>query len=204
MASIKDNVYRLWRRISGGNIPDDTPYTYRELRGYVVSEIKDALRTNYLEQRNVEDFKYGDDSISYSYIANVLTDNTTGLKYVELKGSPISIAGNRFIDINSINPVAIPAINYIPVRKEEMFLLKLQNDIPCMTYFYKDNGNAYFFGSKVNESSVLVSERYSIGDDDEIDLNIPEEIENKAFERAYRLLVPLAPADRINDGVNNN
>lgn len=204
MGSLREITYRLWRRLEGANIPDDTKYTYRELKGYVTSGYKQALKNSYLEQRNVEDFKYGDDSISFSYTAPLLNDEAKELSYIELRGKPISFAGNRFVDINSANPASIFAQDYFPVRKEEVFLIRKQNDIPCMTYFYKEDKKAYFFGKEVKEQEVHVTERYSLSDDDDSDTGLPEEIENQAFELAYRLLVPVAPADRANDGVSNN
>lgn len=202
MSSIREISYRLWRRLEGGFISDDTKWTYRELKGYVVGGIATAMRDSYFAQRNLEDFKYGDDSIAYSYPATVSTDATKGLQYVSITGKSISIAGNRFLDINSMNPASGLATMYIPLRTEEVFINSLQKSLPCITYFYKENNKAYFIGKKVNEPQVLVTEKYSIPADDDADLTLPSEVENMAFEAAYRLLVPFIPADRANDGVH--
>lgn len=203
-STAKEMVYRLWRRLEGGQIPDDTKYTYRELRGYIRSGIAKGLQDSYFQQRNLEDFKYGDDSISASYVANVLTDATKGLQYVELTSKTISIAGNRFTDINSVNPISAYAVQYIPIRLEERFIAGLQTEIPCMHYFYKENGRAYFYGKKVTEPSVLVTDRYAIPTVDDAELSLPEEFENQVLEGAFRLLMPPLPADRAIDGVSNN
>jgi hypothetical protein len=202
MSSIKEIVYRVWRKVDGGNLGDDSRFTYRELKGYVVAGIAQAMRDSYFAQRNLEDFKYGDDSIAYSYLATVSTDATKGLQYVTVTGKSISIAGNRFLDINSVNPASGVATMYIPLRTEEVFINKLQTSLPCINYFYKENNKAYFIGKKVTEAQVLVTEKYSIPADDDADLTLPSEVENMAFEAAYRLLVPLLPADRANDGVH--
>lgn len=203
-STLKEIVYRLWHKLEGHNqISDDSKYTYRELRGYVRSGIANALKNSYFEQRNLEDFKYGDDSLSASYLADVLTDSDKQLQYVELTSKTISIAGNRFTDINSANPVSAFATMYVPIRLEERFVAGLQK-VPCMNYFYKEDGRAYFYGKKVNEAQVLVTDRYSLPNDDDKELGLPEEFENQVLEQAFRLLMPVLPADRENNGISQN
>ena len=110
--NIKTLTYLLWRRVDGGIPTDDSRYTYRELKSYIVAGIASALKSSYFEQRNLEDYKYGDDSITTTYKTTIQTDSETGLKYVPLENKTISIAGGRFTNINSINPIGKYAKNF--------------------------------------------------------------------------------------------
>jgi len=202
MASIRTLVFQLWRKLENGNIPDDTRFTFRELKGYVVSGIAKALRDSYFEQRNLEDYKYGDDSITTTYKTAIQTDSETGLKYVPLTNKTISMAGGRFTMINSINPVGKLAKTYVPIRLEERIVVSKQPCVPNVVYFYKENGKAYFYGEQVTESSVYVSDRYAIPNDDDAELTLPAEFENNVLQQALQLLIPAQfPSDRQNNGV---
>lgn len=197
----KELVYTIWRKLEGSNIPDDTRWTYRELLGYVKSGLAFTLKQNYWENRNFEDFKYGDDSIAVSYKATLEADPDKGLPYVEITGSTIGVAGNRMLEINSVNPISAYAVDYIPVRYEELFVIKKQPRTPCMTYFYKENGRAYFYGKGSYDTEVMVTEKYSVPSDDEAELNMPLDFQNQVVEQAYRLIMNAqAPMDRMNDG----
>lgn len=202
--TVKELVYTLWRRLENGFISDDSSYTYRELRTYIISGVALSLKQSYLEQRNLEDFKYGDDSITTTYKTSVLTDADSGLKYVTLQNETISIAGNRFTTVSSTNAVNKLSINYIPIRREELLVRKMQPCIPNVVLYYKQEGKLYFYGDKTTETSVFVSDRYAIPKSDESELTMPEEFGNQVIEGALRLIVPTRfPADRENNGVPN-
>lgn len=200
--NIKTLTYLLWHRLEGSRIPDDSKYTYRELKSYIVSGIAKALRDSYFEQRNLEDYKYGDDSITTTYKTAVQTDSETGLKYVPLTNKTISMAGGRFTMINSTNPVGKLAKTYVPIRLEERIVVSKQPCVPNVVYFYKEEGKAYFYGEQVTESSVYVSDRYAIPTDDDAELTLPAEFENNVLQQALQLLLPnQLPSDRQNNGV---
>lgn len=203
MSSIKELSYRIWRRLENGSIPDDSRWTYRELKGYVISGIAKGLKDSYYEQRNIEDFKYGDDGITTSYKTTVNTDSETGLKYATLNNTTISIAGNRFTSINSINPIGKFAKTYVPIRLEERLIVSKTECVPDVVYFYKDGGKAMFFGDVEPDSQVYVSSRYAIPTDDDAELQMPEEFENAVIQSALALLMPSlnVPSDRENNGV---
>jgi len=204
MSTIREIVFRIHRKLDGGFITDDSKYTYRELRGYVVSGIANALKQSYLEQRNLEDFKYGDDTITTSYKTSVLTDAETGLKYVALANTTISIAGGRFTLINSVNPVGKFARIYAPIRLEERIVVANQPCIPNLTYYYKENDRAYFYGEQTTEAEVYVSDRYAIPSDDDAELNMPVEFENQVILSALQILAPTQfPQDLQNNGKPN-
>lgn len=203
MSSVKEMVYRVWRRLEGSNIPDDSRYTYRELRGYIISGVAKSLRDSYYEQRNIEDFKYGDDGITTSYKTTVNTDSETGLKYATLDNTTISIAGNRFTSINSINPIGKFAKTYVPIRLEERLIVSKTECVPDVVYFYKDGGKAMFFGDVEPDSQVYVSSRYAIPTNDEAELDMSEEFESAVIQNALAILMPSlnVVSDRENNGV---
>lgn len=205
MANIKELTYKLWAKLDGGvHITDDSKYSYRELRGYIISGIARALRDSYFEQRNLEDYKYGDDSITTTYKTTIQTDSETGLKYVPLENKTISIAGGRFTMINSINPIGKYAKTYTPIRLEERIIVANQPCVPNVVYFYKQDGKAFFYGENPTEASVYVSDRYAIPNDDEAELTLPTEFENIVIQQALQLLLPnQVLSDRQNNGVPN-
>lgn len=205
MANIKELTYKLWAKLDGGvQITDDSKYSYRELRGYIVSGIARSLRDSYFEQRNLEDYKYGDDSITTTYKTTIQTDIETGLKYIPLENKTISVAGGRFTNISSINPIGKYAKNYVPIRLEERIIVANQPCVPNVVYFYKQDGKAFFYGENPTEASVYVSDRYAIPTDDEAELTLPAEFENNVLQQALQLLVPAQfNSDRQNNGVPN-
>jgi len=202
MSTLKELTYRLWRRLDGGNISDDSKYTYRELVGHIKAGIADGLLASYNFQRNSEDFKYGDDSITASYKATVKYDTDKSLNYVELKAKTISVAGNRFTQISDANQVNRFSTIYVPIRREEILLRRLQPQIPCVVMFYREDGKLYFYNQEVKTKEVLISDRYSIPTDDNSDLTLPAEFENKLIQNAFILLTnPMVQPDRANDGI---
>ena len=201
MASTKELVYQVWMKLDGGKISDDSAYSYRQIKNYVVSGIGAALKASYFEQRNLEDYKYGDDGMTTTYKTAVLTDEETGLKYLPLQNTTISIAGNRFTSINSINPVGKFAKIYSPIRLEERLIVSLQPCVPNVTYYYKDRDRAWFYGENMDETSVYVSDRYALPNNDDADLRIPQEFENQVILGVLQILSPnMALQDNSNNG----
>lgn len=203
MSTIKELTYKLWMRLEGGQIPDDTRYTYRELKSYIVSGIALSLKTSYFEQRNLEDFKYGDDSISVTYTANVLQDSNTEEYYSEFTGETISIAGNRFITVSSTGKDRF-STTFVPLRHEEVFISKFQPTIPCIVPFYKENNRIKYIVRNMRDSQVKITERYSVNTNDDAQLTLPLEFENMVVSEAFKLIMPPVVADRENNGIPNN
>lgn len=202
--TIKNLIYKLWRRLSGGNIPDDSPYTYKELRGYIVGGVLETLKANYYEQLNSNEYRYGSDDITTTSTEEVKTDEATGLKYVDIPFQTIKVAGNRMLSITSPNPISTSAIRYVPVREEEVFVTNLQPPIPCVVLYYRSDNKAYFFNQKNLDKEVKINQKYALPTDDEADLILPES-ENIIIERALRLFGMLQiPSDGNNDGSANN
>lgn len=203
MSSIKTLTFLLWRRLSGGDIPTDSPWTFKELREYIVAGVLEGLKANYYEQLNSNEYRYGADDITTTTTQQVKVDDVTGLQYVDVPLQSIKVAGNRMLSITSSNPVAVTAVRYVPVRREEVFVANLQPPIPCVVQYYREDGKAFFFGSKVDEKSLKVNQKYTLPTDDDAELTLPES-EGAIIERALRLLGQQFPADRNIDGVPNN
>lgn len=201
--TIKTLTFLLWRRLSGGNISDDSPYTYKELREYIVSGVLEGLKANYYEQLNSNEYRYGSDDITTTTTQQVKVDGDTGLQYIDVPLQSIKVAGNRMLSITSSNPVSVTAVRYIPIRREEVFVTNLQPPIPCVVTYYREDNKAFFFGNKVDEKSLKVNQKYTLPTDDDADLTLPES-EGAIIERALRLLGQQFPADRSNDGVPPN
>lgn len=203
MSSIKTLTFLLWRRLEGGDIPDSSKFTYKEIREYIVAGVLEGLKANYYEQLNSNEYRYGADDITTTTTQQVKVDDVTGLQYVDVPLQSIKVAGNRMLSITSSNPVAVTAVRYVPVRREEVFVANLQPPIPCVVQYYREDGKAFFFGSKVDEKSLKVNQKYTLPTDDDAELTLPES-EGAIIERALRLLGQQFPSDRNIDGVPNN
>lgn len=203
MTSIRKIVYALWRRVEGGDIPDSSRHTYKELREYVISGVLEGLKANYYEQLNSNEYRYGSDDITTTTTQQVKVDGDTGLQYIDVPLQSIKVAGNRMLSITSSNPVSVGAVRYIPIRREEVFVTNLQPPIPCVVTYYREDNKAFFFGNKVNEKAVKVNQKYTLPTDDDADLTLPES-EGAIIERALRLLGQQFPSDGDNNGAPNN
>lgn len=203
--NIRTLTYSLWHRLEDGTIPDDSRFTYRELKGYIRSAIASAMKRNFFENLNADDFRYGDDSVVTTYTnIPVFTEPDTGLQYIELPAQTVSIAGGRNIDIHDRNPLSNWANEFIPIRREEHFVAKLQTPIPCVINFFRKGKKVYFMGN-LDSSVVDVTQSYSLPINDEADLALPPEYELDIIAQALELVAPkIAQADKENNGVHDN
>lgn len=192
----------LWQKLDGSPPTDDSKYSYEELKGYVRGALAAALKANYFEQLNADEFRYGDDSITSVYKVNVQLDSDSGLKYIEIPATTIAVPNsNRNVNISSANPVNRFSVDFIPTRKEEVFLGKFQKSIPCVVLFYREADRFYFYNEDFKDSAVKVVQKYSLPTDDETDIGIPEEYVPQIIQTAEVLLQTQRPSDRVNDGV---
>lgn len=207
MSTVKKLVYTIWRKLDGGNISDDSKYTYREIRGYVISVIADALKRNFYEHLNAGEYKYGDDGISTTYKNLKVVENEEGLKTVALPARIISTPGGRGINVHSSNRVNKWSTTFIPVRQEEVFVGGLQKPIPCVVLYYQEDNNLVFYNGILHEDNVSVTLKYSLpleGDDDK-ELNLPEEYATLIVRGVLEILSPaLAQRDNDINGVDDN
>lgn len=197
-------VFKLWMNLDGGLPADDSRYTYKELRLYVRSAIAIGLKQNFYENLNSDEYRYGADNISVTSKVEVKYEDATGLNYIDAPTETISVAGNRLTSISSPNPFARYAITYVPIRQEELIHVRNQPSIPCVIMFYRDGNKLYFLNGEVKDKEVKLTQKYTIPEDDNTELSIPEDIENGIIDIARRLILnPVIPSDRNNDGVPN-
>lgn len=206
MSTLKELTYRVWRILDGGNIADDSRFTYREIRDTVRSAIFSVLKANYFETRNSEDeFKYGNDDIFQELIIETKIDDSTCLPYIDVSQSISVPATNRLLSISDINPYSRASKKYIPVRKEERFVGQLQPPIPKTVLYERTGGRIYFFNDTVKEGTPLkVVQKYAITDNDDEELNIPSEYELQIIDAVTKLLDrEIRLHDISNDGAPN-
>lgn len=203
MSSLKELTYRLWRHLEGGNIPDDSRFTYSELIGYIRGGVSAALKTNYFEHLNLDDYKYGDDGISATYTVSVVhnDDKHGGLPYATLPAKPISLPGNRGVSISDKNRVSVWSNVYVPIRQEEVLVGRLQPTIPCVIQYYRTGTDLVFFNNEVKLGELSVTVRYGLPQSDEEELSMPEEFHNSVLTEAIRICnAEIRPIDNVNDG----
>lgn len=197
--TVRDLTFRLWRRLENGDIPDDSRFTYKELSGYIKSAIAGALKANFFENLNANEYRYAGD-FTKTTPKTVDTDDN-GLQYVNIPYSTIKVPNNnRFLSITSTNPVSRFSVNYIPMREEEVFVAKLQPDVPGVVLFYTQQDKIFFYNNNVSDTTVNVHQKYTIPNDDDADIGLTES-ENQIIEAALRLLGQPTISDRDNNGV---
>jgi hypothetical protein len=202
--TVKEIIFALWRKLSNGDIPDDSPYTYNELRIYVRSGLRTLMEDSYYKDINNDDTRYGADNISVTTTNTINTDATTGLKYITTTNSTVSVGGNRQVSITSANPVSRYAVNYIPIRQEEVLVNRLQDQIPCVVLYYREGDRFYFFNGETKDKTVKLTERYAIPSDDEAEIEGGTGIASRVIAAALQILMSVqVPADKNNDGTNN-
>lgn len=201
MSSVKMLVSAIHRRLSNGDVTDDSRFTYRELRLHVRSQIGVALKRNFYEALNADDFRYGDDSVTTTYTdVPVLTEQRTGLKYLEIPAQTVSLGTMRGIDVHDSNPISKYNTTFIPVRNEEVFVGSLQPNIPCIVEYFRKGTKLYFKGV-VDQEALDVTQKYSLPTNDDVELNLPPEYEDLVIAGVLELLAPkLANRDTQNDG----
>lgn len=204
MATIKEMVSRLWRRLDGGEPTDDSKFTYRELKGYIISGIAQSLKANYYESNNGgEEFKYGSDNISITTKQTVKLDAETGLKYIEVPTETIAVAGNRQTSITSLNPVSRYATTFVPVRNEEKSVARMQPAIPCVVLYYREDKKLFFYNNEVADTTVKLNQKYAIPNDDNAEITMPADAENGVIATAMQIMGVVVAADKDNNGTSN-
>lgn len=210
MATLKELTYRLWRLLDGGDISDDTRFSYKELKGYIGSGIGLALKQNAFEQRNASpDLLYGSGQYAKTTIRDVQYDEE-GTAYIETKDKSVAFGGSRNFEVSSVNPLSRWAKTFVTIRKEELFLQKFQANIPNVIQVVVDGSKLYFRGNAVlsgDLEQVKLSQYYVIPDleEDDSELDLPTEYENQIVDQAFQILMrERINEDRANDGVPAN
>ena len=200
----KDLVYRLWRHLENGAIPDDSKYTFTELKGYVRAGLKALMKLSYYNDLNGDDTRYGSDNISVTTTNTIALDSVTGLKYITTTNETIIVAGNRQVNITSSNPVSRYAVNYIPIRQEEVLVNRLQDQIPCVVLYYREGNRYYLFNGETKEKTVKLTERYAIPTDDTAEIVGGEDVANQVIQQALQIIMNgQVPSDKENNGTSN-
>lgn len=206
---LKEIVYNLWRNLEGGYIPDDTRYTYGNIRVAVVSVIGDAATSLAMRLRNaIPDDPYptyvSEETVEVKY------DSVSGVNFVELKSKPLSFNGKRTYDVNpSENSFNMHALDFVPILPQEWFALKKLPRVPKIVYYIVMPGRLNFLEGVNAGDKVSVSQSFSIptaGDELTDDsAEVPDEIAHEVSIKALTVLrEQLKQSDRANDGVPVN
>lgn len=204
--TLRQLTFRLWRLLDGGDISDDSRFKYRELKGYIISGIALGLKQSAFELRNNTDTVYGSGQYGKTTIKNVQIDDE-GVAYIDLKDRSLAFGGSRNFELSSLNPLSRWAKTFVTIRKEEMFLQKMQANIPNIIQSVVEGNRILLFGNAVingEVDQVRLTQYFIIPDieDDDSELMLPPEYENQIVDQSYQLVMrEIRPEDRANDGV---
>lgn len=208
MTTVRKLVYLLWRHLEGGNVPDDTRYTYRQLREHVRSGVAEAVKAAYYEQLNLQEFRYGEDSVVVTFDLPIIHDDSKygKLPYATLPVKTIPLPGGRGVTVGERNRVSSWATQYVPVRQEEVFVGRLQPPVPCVVQFYRAGDDFIFFNGKVDARELTFTVKYALpGEDDDQEINLPEDFVNRLVSIAAQICNgQIRPTDTVNDGAPLN
>lgn len=204
--NLKDIIYTLWRELEGGFIPDDTRYTYKNIRVVVLASIGEAALELAMRLRNADpDDPY---PTYYSeYEADIKFDSKGNNYYAELQGKPISFNGIRNYDVTpSENSFHLHAIDFLPTTHKEWFALKKLPRIPKVVHYIVGTTRMYFMENLEEGDLITVSQGFSVptigGEDEDVTTNIPDEIARKVLADSLIILnQEVRQSDRANDGV---
>lgn len=203
--TIKELTYLLWRHLEGGNIPDDSRFTYRELRAHIKGIVFRYLKANYFEGLNSDEYRYGDDGLTTLYTVKVnYNDPKHGnLPYLVLPAKPMSLPGNRNVVISEANRISKWSKRFVPVRQEEVFVGSLQPNIPDVIQYYRSGTDMVFYNGPITDKELNVTIKYSLPEDDNVDIGVLNDYQHQIIIDAVRLVSgEIKPTDINNDGTH--
>lgn len=206
---LKDIVYTIWRELEGGYIPDDTRFTYKNIRTVVVGAIGEAALELSMRLRNADpDDPYP--TYYNEYQSEVKYDAKTNNYYAELKGKPITFNGTRSYDVvPAEDSFHLHAIDFLPTTPKEWFSIKKLPRIPSVIHYLIGTKRINFMSTVDEGSFVTISQGFSVptagGEEEDLATNIPDELGRTIITNSLVILRDqLRPSDRANDGVPIN
>jgi len=199
---------RVIRRLSGGDIPDDSPYNHRDVMSVVVDCLREDLKLEMLQRRGGgEDDRTPVTQMVATYPnIDVQHDAVTNRTYVDLPSSYMSLKYNT--GVRGIADMRNPLKMMIPVSNPSVTSRLQHGDFERDNYgYYVEGQRAYWMRDILKDkvSKVLIKLVVAAPDTWGVDDPLPVIPENvgRVLDAALKRVQNLFPNDRLNDGNPN-
>lgn len=216
MTTLREEVELCMRRLSGGPVPNDSPYD----RNYVAREYRDAMRedTKLEIWRRKQQGDAGDDKTHIgqfvaSYKVSLAIDEMTSRIFVNIPDNFLSLKYNRGIyDVLIIDPKAKHLMNSILMCDNPNVMSHLPAGDPDLSpevYFAYLEGPRIFFTRDIKRDKItdvilkLIVPGADIYDWDDALPVLPENVARIRDIVCERMMKPGRPQDRIADNNPN-
>jgi len=210
MTTINQEVELIIRRLSGGDVPDDSPYD----PDYIAKEYRDAMREDLKLEILQRRQGHQDDKISVglfvaTYVVDVLIDDVSKRAYIGVSENFLSLKHNR--GIHDVVPVK-PEAKHLQQSMVQVANPQVSAHLPIGDvegiYMYYLEGMRIFFVRDIKRDKIfkvflklIVPAPDSIGNNDPLPV-LPENVARIRDIVAQRV-VNKFPQDRIADGNPN-
>lgn len=200
---------RVIRRLSGGDIPNDSPYDIDFIKADVRDAMREDLKLEILTSRDQRDNNRG---AVTSYLATyppikVLFDNVTSRAYITLpEAGYMNLKYNK--GIHAVSNVKTPLKRMIPIANPGVTSNLPHADLERNNFGYYAQGNKIFWMRNILAEQItdvlvilVIPAPESIGDNDILPL-LPENI-SRIIDMVVKRNMPTVPQDRIDDNDPN-
>lgn len=214
MTTLREEVELIMRRLSGGDVPDDSPYD----RDFVAREYRDAMREDCKMEMKTRRHGDGDDKSPIgqfiaTYKVPVATDTESSRAYVGIPDNFLSLKYNKGIhDLLAVDPKSKHLLNsFLPVENPQVSSHLMVGDPEMMEGFntYYLEGLKLYFTRNIRRDKIeycflklLVPGADKYGLDDALPV-LPENAARCRDIVCERMLRPGRPQDRIADANPN-
>lgn len=200
---------QIHRRLSGGDVPDDSPWDTDFLMQDLRNAIREDLKLEYLQSKNEGD---EDKSTLSNFIASyfdieVKVERQTRKTYIDLPQTPMTLRYNK--GIWNIYDMKNPEKAFIYVANPDVTRNLPGGDLERNNFgFYREGLKAYFTRDIKREKvdkcllKMVVVAPESMGVNDPLPL-LPENTSRIIDIVVKRNVTPMLPNDRLNDGNPN-
>jgi len=196
------------RRLSGGDIPNDSPYLPAQVIAELINAIREDLKLEMLGRRaGGED----DRTTITQYIATffdieVKEEKSTGRVYIDLPSSYSSLKHNK--GIHAVSDMRTPNHRMIPVHNPGVTSHLPNVDLEQSNFgYYTEGQRIYWMRNILNEKikkillKLLVPAPDTLGNNDPLPL-LPENV-GRIIDVVVNRILNRMPQDRLNDNNPN-
>lgn len=200
---------RAIRRLSGGDIPNDSPYDIDFIKADVRDAMREDLKLELLQSRDQRDNNRGAVTLYLATYApiKVLFDAMTNRAYITLPESGyMNLKYNK--GIHAVSNVKTPLKRMIPIANPGVTSNLPHADLERSNFGYYAQGSKIFWMRNIiaeNIANVMVvlviPAPESIGDNEALPL-LPENVA-RILDLVVKRNMPMVPQDRIDDNDPN-
>lgn len=208
MTTLNILTERVIRQLSGGDVPDDSPYDFEDVMATVIDCLREDMKLEMLQRRGGDEDDRGPVTQAIATYPNieVKRDDVSGRTYIDLPSAYMSLKYNA--GIRGIADMKSPLTMMIPVTNPSITSRLQHGDFERVNFgYYAEGQKVYWIRDILKEriSKVLVKLMVAAPDGSNPDEPLPVVPENVAriLDAATKRVLNQFPNDRLNDGNPN-